>query len=133
MKTEATVKPAEGKLGILIVGNGAVATTFMTGVLMVRKGLAKPIGAMTQYDRIRVGRGEQRRYVRYADIVPLARLEDIEFGCWDVYPQNAYQAAVYADVLKRDDIEPVREELERIVPMPAASTGTMPSGWTATT
>ena len=120
MKTEATVKPAEGKLGILIVGNGAVATTFMTGVLMVRKGLAKPIGAMTQYDRIRVGRGEQRRYVRYADIVPLARLEDIEFGCWDVYPQNAYQAAVYADVLKRDDIEPVREELERIVPMPAA-------------
>ena len=115
-----TVLPAEGKLGILIVGNGAVATTFMTGVLMARRGLAKPIGSMTQYDRIRVGRGEEKKYLSYGEIVPLASLSDIVFGTWDVYPQNAYQAAVYAEVLKRDDIEPVREELEKIVPMPAA-------------
>ena len=114
------IKPAEGKLGILIVGNGAVATTLMTGVMMVRKGLAKPIGSMTQMDRIRVGRGEEKQYLKYADIVPLANLDDIVFGTWDVYPQNAYQAAVYAEVLKREDIEPVREELEQIVPMPAA-------------
>ena len=114
------IKPAEGKLGILIVGNGAVATTLMTGVMMVRKGLAKPIGSMTQMDRIRVGCGEEKQYLKYADILPLANLDDIVFGTWDVYPQNAYQAAIYAEVLKHEDIEPVREELEQIVPMPAA-------------
>ena len=112
--------PAEGKLGIMIVGNGAVATTFMTGVLMARKGLAKPIGSMTQYDKIRIGKGETQHYLHYSEIVPLASLDDIVFGTWDVYPQNAYQSAVYAEVLKREDIEPVREELEKIVPMKAA-------------
>ncbi len=114
------VKPAEGKLGIMVVGCGAVATTFMTGVLMARKGLAKPIGSMTQYDKIRVGKGADKQYLHYKDIVPLAKLDDIEFGCWDVYPQNAYQAAVYAEVLKAKDIEPVRDELEKIKPLKAA-------------
>lgn len=114
------VKPATGKLGILIVGNGAVATTFMTGVLMARKGLAKPIGSMTQYDKIRVGKGVDKRYLKYGDMVSLTNLDDIVFGCWDVYPQNAYQAAVYAAVLKKEDIDPVRDELEQIVPMKAA-------------
>ena len=117
---KTNVKPAEGKLGILVVGNGAVATTFMTGVLMTRKGLAKPVGSMTQYDKIRVGRGASKQYLKYNEIVPLASLDDIVFGCWDVYPQNAYQAAVYAEVLKEKDIEPVRDELEQIVPMKAA-------------
>ena len=87
---------------------------------MARKGLAKPIGSMTQFDRIRVGSGEARQYLKYEEIVPLARLSDLVFGCWDVYPQNAYQAAMYAEVLKAQDIEPVRDELEQIVPMPAA-------------
>ena len=114
------MKPAEGRLGILVVGNGAVATTFMTGVLMTRKGLAKPIGSMTQYDKIRIGRGDDKQYLHYKDIVPIASLNDIVFGCWDVYPQNAYQAAMYAEVLKEKDIEPVRDELEKIVPMKAA-------------
>ena len=118
MTTDITA--AEGRLGILIVGNGAVATTLMTGVLMIRKGLAKPVGSMTQMDRIRVGRGDDRKYLKYSEIVPLARLEAIVFGTWDVYPQNAYQAARYAEVLKREDIEPVRDELEQIVPMSAA-------------
>ena len=117
---QTEVKPAEGRLGILVVGCGAVATTFMTGVLMARKGLAKPIGSMTQYDRIRVGSGDSRQYLKYEDIVPLASLSDLVFGCWDVYPQNAYQAARYAEVLKEKDIDPVREELEQIVPMRAA-------------
>lgn len=117
---QTNVKPANGKLGILVVGCGAVATTFMTGVLMVRKGLAKPIGSMTQYDKIRVGKGVNKQYLHYKDIVPLADLNDIVFGTWDVYPQNAYQAAVYAEVLKAKDIEPVRNELEKIVPMKAA-------------
>lgn len=102
------------------MGCGAVATTFITGVLMARKGLAKPIGSMTQYDRIRVGSGDARQYLKYEEIVPLARLSDLVFGCWDVYPQNAYQAAMYAEVLKASDIEPVRSELEQIQPMPAA-------------
>ena len=117
---QTNVKSATGKLGILIVGNGAVATTFMTGVLMARKGLANPVGSMTQYDKIRVGKGSEKQYLKYGDIVPLAQLSDIVFGCWDVYPQNAYQSAVYAEVLKREDIEPVRDELEQIVPMKAA-------------
>jgi myo-inositol-1-phosphate synthase len=75
---------------------------------------------MTQYDKMRVGRGAEAKYLHYADIVPLAKLDDIVFGCWDVYPQNAYQAAMYAEVLKEKDINPVREELEQIVPMSAA-------------
>ena len=117
---KTNVKPANGKLGILVVGCGAVSTTFMTGVLMARKGLAKPVGSMTQYDKIRVGRGANKKYLHYGDIVPLAKLEDIVFGTWDVYPQNAYRAAVYAEVLQEKDIHPVRDELEKIVPMKAA-------------
>ena len=87
---------------------------------MTRKGLTKPIGSMTQYDKIRVGRGTDKKYLHYKDIVPLANLDDIVFGTWDVYPQNAYQAAVYAEVLKAKDIEPVREELMAIKPLKAA-------------
>lgn len=114
------VRPADGKLGIMVVGCGAVSTTFMAGVLLARKGLAKPIGSMTQYDKIRVGRGTDKQYLSVADIVPLASLDDIVFGTWDVYPQNAYQAAMYAQVLDQKDINSVRTELEHIVPMPAA-------------
>ena len=114
------MKPAEGKLGVMSVGLGAVATTFMTGVLMARKGLAKPIGSMTQYDKIRVGSGAEKRYLNYADIVPLASLDDLVFAAWDVYPNNAYESALNAQVLSDHDIEPVAEELRRIVPMTAA-------------
>ena len=117
---QSKVKPAEGKLGVLVVGNGAVATTFMTGVLMARKGLAKPIGAMTQYDKIRVGKGADKKYLKYEEIVPMAKLDDIVFGTWDVYPENAYESAVNAAVLVEKDIEPVADELKAIVPMKAA-------------
>ena len=117
---QTNVKPADGKLGILVVGNGAVATTFMTGVLMTRRGLAKPVGSMTQYDKIRVGKGDDKKYLPYSEIVPMTKLDDIVFGTWDVYPQNAYQAAMYAEVLKEKDINPVKDELEKIVPMKAA-------------
>ena len=72
----------------------------MTGVLMARKGLAKPVGSMTQYDKIRVGRGAEKKYLHYKDIVPLADLNDIVFGSWDVYPANAYESAINAEVLK---------------------------------
>lgn len=114
------VKVAEGKLGVMVVGLGAVSTTFITGVLMARKGLAKPIGSMTQYDKIRVGRGESKQYKHYGEIVPLANLNDIVFGTWDAYPDNAYEAAINAEVLKEKDINPVKDELEKIIPMKAA-------------
>ncbi len=115
-----TVKPANGKLGVLVVGLGAVSTTFMTGVLMTRKGLAKPVGSMTQYDKIRVGEGADKKYLHYKDIVPIADLNDIVFGAWDVYPENAYESAINAEVLKEKDINPVKDELVAIKPMKAA-------------
>ena len=113
-------QPANGKLGVLVVGLGAVTSTFMTGVLMARKGLAKPVGSMTQYDKIRVGEGADKKYLKYKDIIPLASLDDIVFGAWDVYPANAFESAVNAEVLKAKDILPVKEELEAIKPMKAA-------------
>ena len=117
---ETNVKPAAGKLGVLVVGLGAVSSTFMTGVLMARKGLAKPVGSMTQYDKIRVGKGADKKYLKYNEIVPIADLNDIVFGAWDVYPANAYESAINAEVLKEKDINPVKDELEQIKPMKAA-------------
>lgn len=111
---------AEGKLGVLVVGLGAVSSTFITGVLMTRKGLAKPVGSMTQYDVMRVGEGADKKYLKYNQIVPLADLNDIVFGAWDVYPTNAFESAVNCEVLKAKDILPVKDELEKIVPMKAA-------------
>ena len=119
MSTKKAEAP-KGKLGVMVVGLGSVSSTFMTGVLMTRKGLAKPIGSMTQYDKIRVGRGEDKKYLHYKDIVPLADLNDIVFGAWDVYPANAYESAINAEVLKEKDINPVKEELEAIKPLKAA-------------
>ncbi len=118
--SNSNVKPAEGKLGVMVVGLGAVTSTFMTGVLMARKGLAKPVGSMTQYDKIRVGEGADKKYLKYNEIVPIASLDDIVFGAWDVYPANAYESAMNAEVLKEKDINPVREELEAIKPLKAA-------------
>ena len=118
--SKSTVKPAEGKLGVLVVGLGAVSSTFMTGVLMARKGLAKPVGSMTQYDKIRVGKGADKKYLKYNEIVPIADLNDIVFGAWDVYSANAYESAINCEVLKEKDINPVKDELIKIVPMKAA-------------
>ena len=98
---------AEGKLGVLVVGLGAVSSTFITGVLMTRKGLAKPVGSMTQYDVMRVGEGADKKYLKYNQIVPLADLNDIVFGAWDVYSANAFESAVNCEVLKAKDILPV--------------------------
>ena len=111
------VKEAKGKLGVLVVGvGGAVSTTMITGVLAARKGLAKPIGSITQMATMRVQAGEKP----IKEIVPLADLSDIVFGGWDIFPDNAYEAASYAEVLKEKDLKLVKEELEAIKPMPAA-------------
>ena len=118
--SNTNVKPAEGKLGVMVVGLGAVTTTFMTGVLMARKGLAKPVGSMTQYDKIRVGQGADKKYLKYNEIAPITDLKDIEFAAWDVYPENAYESAINCEVLKEKDINPVKDELLAIKPMKAA-------------
>ena len=111
------VKEAKGKLGVLVVGvGGAVSTTMITGVLAARKGLAKPIGSITQMATMRVQAGEKPM----KESVPLADLSDIVFGGWDIFPDNAYEAASYAEVLKEKDLKLVKEELEAIKPMPAA-------------
>ncbi|WP_069659247.1 inositol-3-phosphate synthase [Arcticibacter eurypsychrophilus] len=114
------VKPATGKLGILIPGLGAVATTFIAGVEAVKKGLAQPIGSLTQMSNIRVGKRTEDRNPKIKDFVPLADLNDIVFGGWDVYADNVYVAASKAKVLEKDLLFAVKAELEAIVPMKAA-------------
>ena len=112
------IEPAQGKLGILIVGvGGAVSTTLISGVLSVRKGLSQPVGSITQMATIKMQNGKE---MPIKDIVPIADLKDIVFGGWDIFPENAYQAAVYAEVLKAKDFESIRTELENITPMKAA-------------
>lgn len=114
------IKDANGKLGVLMPGLGAVATTFIAGVLSVTKGFSKPIGSVTQMGHIRLGKRTDNRNPLIKDFVPLAKLEDIVFGGWDVYEDNVYTAAVKAEVLDRFQIEAIKPELEAIVPMKAA-------------
>lgn len=102
------------------VGLGAVTTTFITGTLMYRKGLTVPGGSVIEMAKIRVGRGEAKQYKKIKDIVPVAPMQSLEFAAWDIFEENAYQAALHADVLKQRDIDPVREELEAIKPLTAA-------------
>lgn len=118
--TSHTMQAATGSLGVLCVGLGAVSTTFIAGVLSARKGLSKPIGSMTQYDKIRVGEGAEQQDLHYADIISLPTLDQLEFGAWDVFPDNAFEAAVKADVLRAKDLLPLQEELSAIRPMKAA-------------
>ena len=116
---QINVKPATGKLGVMCIGLGAVTTTTIIGALMSRKGLSQPIGSFTCKGMMRLGKGKDKIYKEVKDIVPIAELDDIVFGAWDLFPDNAYEAAVKAAVLKPADIEPVREELEAIRPIPA--------------
>ena len=115
-----TIAPATGKLGILTPGLGAVATTFMAGVESIRRGLSAPIGSLTQMATIRLGKRTEGRAPLIKDFVPLAGLDDIVFGAWDPIPDDAYTAAKKAGVLEERDLEPVREFLSAIKPMPAA-------------
>lgn len=114
------IKEAKGKLGVLMPGLGAVATTFIAGVESVRKGFSKPIGSVTQMGNIRLGKRTDNRYPLIKDFVPLASLDDMVFGGWDVYEDNVYTAAVKAEVLDRFMLEAIKPALEAIVPMKAA-------------
>ena len=111
--------PADGRLGILIPGLGAVATTFIAGVEAVKKGIAKPIGSLTQMGNIRVGKRTENRFPRINEFVPLAHLNDIAFGGWDIYEDNVYEAAVNAKVLDLPLLQSIQKELEAIKPMKA--------------
>ncbi len=120
LKKGVDVKPASGKLGILMPGMGAVATTFIAGVLAIRKGIGQPVGSLTQLGHIRLGKRTDNKSPAIKDYVSLAKLEDIVFGGWDIFPENAYQAAIKAGVLdKHEHLEPIKAELEAIQPMTA--------------
>src|SRR5690349_23486470 len=119
-KTTATkIAPARGKLGIMIVGMGAVATTFVAGVEAIRKGIAKPIGSLTQMGTIRLGKRSDNRSPKINEFVPLASLNDIVFGGWDIFEEDCYAAARTAGVLETAQLDQIRGELEAIRPMPA--------------
>ena len=114
------VKEAGGKLGVLVVGlGGAVATTFIAGTMIARKGLGVPVGSITQLATIRLGKREENRFPKIKDIVPLANLNDIVFGGWDIFEEDCYAAACNAEVLSRDDLNKVKDELQVIKPMKA--------------
>ena len=119
MKNPQKIAEATGKLGVLLVGMGAVSTTTIAGVLAVRRGLAKPIGSLTQMGTIRLGKRTEGRSPLIKDFVPLAGLDDIVFGGWDIFEDNAYEAAKTAGVLDAALLDQVKPELEAIKPWPA--------------
>src|ERR1700743_1380039 len=113
------VQPAKGKLGVMTVGMGSVSTTLIAGVEAVRKGLAKPIGSLTQMGTIRLGKRTDGRSPLIKDFAPIADLNDVVFTGWEIFPENMYEAAKHAGVLDRDHLESIKPFLEAIKPMPA--------------
>jgi myo-inositol-1-phosphate synthase len=113
------IEPAKGKLGVMVVGLGAVATTFIAGVEAVRRGLAKPIGSLTQMGTIRLGKRTDNRSPLIRDFVPLADLKDIVFTGWDIFDDNVYESAEHAKVLEKETLEQLKPYLESIQPLPA--------------
>ena len=113
------IAPAKGKLGILLVGLGAVSTTTIAGVLAVRKGLANPIGSLTQMGTMRLGKRTEGRSPKIKDTVPLVDLDNVVFGGWDIFEENSYQAARTAGVLETSLLDQIKPELEAIKPMTA--------------
>ena len=119
MQGSRQIAPATGRLGILLAGLGAVSTTLIAGVHAIRKGLAAPTGSLTQMGTIRLGKRTDGRSPLIKDFVPLAALDDLVFGGWDIFEDNCYQAACNAEVLRRDLLDQVRPELEAVQPWPA--------------
>jgi myo-inositol-1-phosphate synthase len=110
------IAPAKGRLGILTPGMGAVATTFIAGVIAVRKGLSKPIGSLTQMGTIRLGKRTEHRVPLVKEFIPLTNLEDIFFGGWDIFEDDACQSALNAGVLEKELLDKIRPEMEAIKP-----------------
>ena len=113
------IAPAEGKLGILLVGLGAVSTTLVAGVEAIKRGLSQPVGSLTQMGTIRLGKRTDNRSPRIKDFVPLTDLNDIVFGAWDIFHDSAFDAAMNAGVLDKDLLNQVSEQLASLKPMPA--------------
>jgi len=113
------IAPADGKLGILLVGLGAVSTTFVAGVEAIKRGLAQPVGSLTQMGTVRLGKRTENRSPRIMDFVPLAGLDDIVFGAWDIFADSAFDAAMNAGVLEKDLLNQVSEQLASLKPMQA--------------
>ena len=111
------IAPAHGKLGVLLPGMGAVSTTLIAGVELVKKGLGRPVGSLTQYGKLRENRSTDT--IRIKDAVPLASLDDLVFGCWDIFPDNCYEAALHAGVIESHRLAAVREELSALTPWKA--------------
>src|SRR4026208_156744 len=114
---QAEISPAEGKLGVLVVGLGAVTTTFIAGVEAIKKCVAEPIGSLTQMGTIRLGKRTDNRVPLVKDFVPLAQLKDLVFGAWDIFPDSAYEAAVHAGVLEKELLKKLKTPLQKIKPM----------------
>ena len=119
MNKPDSIAPASGKLGILMPGMGAVATTVIAGVEAIKVGLGQPIGSLTQMGTIRLGKRTAGRSPLIKDFVPLAGLDDLVFGGWDVFPDDAYDSAEHAGVLPKEKLEQIRDQLKTVVPMPA--------------
>src|SRR5512134_608384 len=118
-QANTTIAPATGKLGVLLPGMGAVSTTLIAGVELIKKGLGRPVGSLTQYGTIRLGKRTDNNTPLIKDFVPLARLEDLVFGGWDIFPDSCYNAALHAGVIEAVRLEAVREELDAVQPWPA--------------
>ncbi|HWW85576.1 MAG TPA: inositol-3-phosphate synthase, partial [Vicinamibacterales bacterium] len=119
MPSPVEIAPARGKLGVLLVGLGAVSTTTIAGVLAIRKGIARPIGSLTQMGTVRLGKRTEGRSPKISEILPLSELDDLVFGGWDIYEDDCYKAARTAGVLEPSLLDQVRPELEQIRPWPA--------------
>ena len=113
------IAPAEGKLGILLVGLGAVSTTLIAGVEAVKRGISEPVGSLTQLGTIRLGKRTDNRSPKISDFVPLESLDDVVFGAWDIFHDSAYDAAMNAGVLDKDLINQLSEPLSSLKPMSA--------------
>jgi len=119
LKQGVEVAPAAGRLGVLLPGMGAVATTFIAGVMAIRRKLAQPIGSLTEMGTIRLGKRPDNRVPAIRDYIELPTLDDLVFGGWDIFPDDAYEAAARAGVLERGVLDQLREELSAIEPMTA--------------
>lgn len=119
MKQPQSIQAPEGKLGILLPGMGAVGTTFIAGVMLSRRGLAEPIGSLTQMGTIRLGKRTDKKSPKISDFVPLYDLKNLVFGGWDLFADNAYEAAKNADVLSTAHLDAIRDELSAVKPMNA--------------
>jgi len=113
------IKEQTGKLGVLMPGMGAVATTFVAGVELIKKGHAEPVGSLTQLGTIRLGKRTENRVPKVKEFVPFSEMDDLVFGGWDAFPDGAYDAAVLAGVLEKEHLNAVREELKEVKPFPA--------------